>query len=348
MNRSRPITIIGGGLAGLTLGIGLRQRDVPVTVYEAGRYPRHRVCGEFISGRGEEVLTRLGLREAIAQVGAVTAETVAFFVGRQSLPAHGLSPPALSLSRFKLDALLAREFRRLGGDLHENTRWHDDHAGDGVVRATGRRAQATQNGWRWFVLKVHARCVELSADLEMHVLDSGYVGISRLTGGEVNVCGLFRRRVHAPDAAVDRSALLWGTPGTVLHDRLAEAVFEPDSFCSVAGLCLRPQRAAGREVCCIGDALTMIAPVTGNGMSMAFEAAEFAMGPLLAYSRRECDWPEVQQQVAELCDHSFGHRLVWAQWVQSLLFSRALHCRWLTMALRSEWLWRLLFANTRM
>ena len=47
----KPITIVGGGLAGLTLGIGLRQCGVAVTVHEAGHYPRHRVCGEFISGR---------------------------------------------------------------------------------------------------------------------------------------------------------------------------------------------------------------------------------------------------------------------------------------------------------
>ena len=60
MPAHKPITIIGGGLAGLTLGIGLRQREVPVTIWEAGNYPRHRVCGEFISGNGQAVLERLG------------------------------------------------------------------------------------------------------------------------------------------------------------------------------------------------------------------------------------------------------------------------------------------------
>ncbi|HZI32692.1 MAG TPA: NAD(P)-binding protein, partial [Candidatus Binatia bacterium] len=53
MAHAKSITIVGGGLAGLTLGIGLRRRDVPVTILEAGEYPRHRVCGEFISGRGQ-------------------------------------------------------------------------------------------------------------------------------------------------------------------------------------------------------------------------------------------------------------------------------------------------------
>ena len=56
MTLLKPITIVGGGLAGLTLGIGLRQRGVPVKILEAGSYPRQRVCGEFISGNGQAVL----------------------------------------------------------------------------------------------------------------------------------------------------------------------------------------------------------------------------------------------------------------------------------------------------
>ena len=63
----KPISIIGGGLAGLTLGIGLRRRGIPVTVREASHYPRHRVCGEFISGRGQDVLVRLSLHETFVR-----------------------------------------------------------------------------------------------------------------------------------------------------------------------------------------------------------------------------------------------------------------------------------------
>jgi 2-polyprenyl-6-methoxyphenol hydroxylase-like FAD-dependent oxidoreductase len=53
--------IIGGGLAGLSLGIALRHRGLPVTIREAGHYPRHRVCGEFITALDEETKQALHL-----------------------------------------------------------------------------------------------------------------------------------------------------------------------------------------------------------------------------------------------------------------------------------------------
>ena len=57
----KNVTIVGGGIAGLSAGIALRQRGVPVTVIESKEYPRHKVCGEFISGRGLEILARIGI-----------------------------------------------------------------------------------------------------------------------------------------------------------------------------------------------------------------------------------------------------------------------------------------------
>ena len=46
---NKPITIAGGGVAGLALGVALAQRGIPVELFDKGAYPRHRVCGEFIA-----------------------------------------------------------------------------------------------------------------------------------------------------------------------------------------------------------------------------------------------------------------------------------------------------------
>ncbi|HEY5909013.1 MAG TPA: FAD-dependent monooxygenase [Verrucomicrobiae bacterium] len=346
MSAPRPITIAGGGLAGLTLGIGLRRQGIPATVVEAGHYPRHRVCGEFISGRGVEVLDRLGLCEALRRAGAQEARTAAFFVGRAQSPVRRMRSSALCLSRFVLDELLANEFQHLGGELRSPERWRGGY-GEAIVRASGRRPQGVENGWRWFGVKAHARSIPLAADLEMHASPAGYVGLCRLSHEEVNVCGLFRRRPAAGATALDKLAWLRGNRGSVLNERLAGAEFDAGSICAVAGLALAPRHAIGLAECCIGDALTMIPPVTGNGMSMAFESAEMAIAPLTAYSRGQIPWMQAQESLACSCDTRFRRRLAWARFLQGLLFASAARTPLSALVVHSDWLWRLMFAKTR-
>ena len=79
--------------------------------------------------------------------------------------------------------------------------------------------------------------------MEIHVSPSGYVGICRLANNEVNVCGLFRRSTDTSDTQ-KWPELLRGAAGSWRHQRLAGAKFDEQSFCSVAGLSLRPRRAA--------------------------------------------------------------------------------------------------------
>jgi hypothetical protein len=390
MSALKPITIIGGGLAGLTLGIGLRQRGIPVTIWEAGRYPRHRVCGEFISGNGQHVLERLGLRSKLEQAGAIQLRTVQFITGDNRSPIREL-PPAIGLSRYDLDHLLATEFQNLGGELREGERWIKEpskrvgqafqpaSSGDfpvpgsskenanteleagklrepagwkayptreGIVHASGRRAQPTEDGYRWFGLKIHARNVKLATDLEMHVARDSYVGVNRINNDEINVCGLFRSRPG--EAPSDRGMyLLRGATGSSLQDRLKNAIFDEQSFCSVAGLSLKRHRASDAEELCIGDALTMIPPVTGNGMSMAFESAELAIAPLETYSRGELTWQRARQMITHACDRAFAPRLRWAHWLQHLMFSPLIRSPMGGCLLRSDSLWQLFFSRTR-
>jgi 2-polyprenyl-6-methoxyphenol hydroxylase-like FAD-dependent oxidoreductase len=343
----QPITIIGGGLAGLTLGIGLRQRGVPVTIREAGSYPRHRVCGEFISGRGLEVLRRLGLVGLLEQAGARTARTAAFTVSNRDLPMRDLPAPALCVSRYTLDARLAEEFRRLGGELYCESRWKEPPRGEGFVRATGRRARAEQNGWRWFGLKAHARHVSLRADLEMHLGDHSYVGLCRLAGETVNVCGLFRRQPTEAALPGDLTARLADGCSRERAEQLRRAEWEPASVCAIGGLPFRDSMASQPAECRLGDAVAMTPPVTGNGMSMAFESAELALAPLCAFAEGRVPWNVACRSITGAHRAAFRFRLLWAGWLQAALFQSTTRSRLLPWVARMDLLWRAGFRMTR-
>ena len=347
MSAPKPIQIIGGGLAGLTLGIALRRLDIPVTILEAGHYPRHRVCGEFISGRGQATLARLGLRQLVDAAGAVNAQTVAFHSATKSSPPQRLPVSAICVSRFALDAALAKLFRELGGELCEGRRTPTENIGEGCIRATGRSARTEASGARWFGLKIHARNVALTADLEMHFSPRGYVGLCKINGDEVNICGLFRKGASEIGEAKHGREFLRGPAGSPLYQRLANAVFDEDSLCAVAGLSLEPRQALTRTELCLGDAITMIPPVTGNGMSMAFESAELAVAPLAAWSRGKAAWSEVHQKIARDCDTLFACRLAWAKWLQQLALTPRLQNPLLAIAARSNWFCRTAFELTR-
>lgn len=308
----KEITIVGGGLAGLTLGILLRRAGVPAVVFEAGNYPRHRVCGEFISGRGRAVLREAGIEKKILAAGGMEARDARFFVG-SGATRLALPEPALCVSRYTLDALLAAEFCDLGGELRVNERVAKE--GEGTVRATGRRP-ATAGGGRMFGLKAHARGVELAADLEMHLGPARYVGISRCEREVVNVCGLFYSEAAVPDLA--RRWREWLGASTC-NESLKSAEWVEESHCAVAALsCAAIPQEAGEFS--VGDAAAMIPPVTGNGMSMAFESAALAAPMLEIYSRGARSWVDVCNLYQRAWKQRFASRLRWAIRLQEQLF----------------------------
>jgi hypothetical protein len=88
----------------------------------------------------------------------------------------------------------------------------------------------------------------------------------------------------------------------------------------------------------------MIAPATGNGMSMAFESAVVALEPVSAFSKSQIDWDQTRQRIAAGCDQKFARRLKWAARLQSILMSQP-RCA-ITLGQFSP-IWRLFFFATR-
>jgi len=344
----KPVTIVGGGLAGLTLGIGLRRAEIPATLWEAGTYPRHRVCGEFISGRGVEVLQSIELLEDCLQRGARWARSAAFFHHDQRMVHRVLPQPALCVSRYTLDALLADRFAKLGGTLRTDCRWTKDWQQEGLVQTTGRnRSPSSTHSWRWYGIKAHALGIKLEADLEMHFGKHGYIGLCQVEKETVNVCGLFRRRRGQERQEPSPQHLLQGEPGSILSERWRHGRVLDSSVRAVAGLDFRDYGSRPESGCKLGDAMAMIPPLTGNGMSIAMESASLAVEPLEEYSREILDWKTAVSLIASSSRRTFARRLKWAARMHELIFVPRARTLLMRLCARSGWLWNQAFLLTR-
>ena len=320
----RAVEIVGGGLAGLGLGIALRARGVPVSIVEAGDYPRHRVCGEFITSLDPATRQTLQLDAVLRR--ALPARGVTWCEDGKDPITHCLSQPALCVSRYTLDQEMASTFLRLGGELRTGMRGDCDDS-PGRVLACGRRPRSSS---RWVGIKQHFRGLELRNDLEVHFGHRGYIGLTRIDGETVNVCGLLPRGscdLHAPFTAMAGQAGF-----DDLSDRLMRAEPVADSFCVVAGLDY--DDTATDDTFRIGDRSALIPPFTGHGMTIALQSATTALDPLLAWARSESEWETTKASAHRRQSRRFGWRVRTARALHPILldararrFARALHRR---------------------
>src|ERR1700690_3090308 len=76
------ILILGGGVAGCAPSIALAHKGRSVTLIEREPTPRHKVCGEFLSGEALEDLHVLGID--VTLLGAVPIHYVRLAAGRRA------------------------------------------------------------------------------------------------------------------------------------------------------------------------------------------------------------------------------------------------------------------------
>jgi flavin-dependent dehydrogenase len=315
MNAPLPIEIVGGGLAGLSVGLALRREGIPVTIFEAGDYPRHRVCGEFIAGLDPGTVDVLGLKGILAD--ARPHDAVTYYLRGRPLRPYRLPRTAWGISRYTLDTRLAKAFVAAGGDLRTHTRVPEADTPAGRVFAAGRK----KKGPFWVGLKVHARNLSLSNDFEVHLGDRAYVGLSRVESGEINVCGLFAQRgVDARGAELLPAYLAAAGLGD-LAERLRAADVDHGSYCATAAP-LGDRRVVPSDRIWLGDACASIAPFTGNGLAMALQGAELALAPLRAYACGLASWGESIRAIARAQGVRFRRRLLVSSLIHPFFLER--------------------------
>src|ERR1700730_6776774 len=96
------LIVVGGGPAGCAAAIGAARTGASVLLLERGRFPRHKVCGEFVSAESLDLLQNLlapAHRRLISHAPRIAYGRI--FVDGAELSTE-ISPPAASIPRFDL------------------------------------------------------------------------------------------------------------------------------------------------------------------------------------------------------------------------------------------------------
>jgi len=126
-NRKSKILVVGAGPSGASLAIRLAKNGFEVCLTEREKFPRQKLCGEFISPECLAHFKSLGvLDEMVAVGGDWISETV--FYSRQgknaSVPSNWFDADlrgALSISRAEMDFCLIEKARNAGVKVLEET-----------------------------------------------------------------------------------------------------------------------------------------------------------------------------------------------------------------------------------
>jgi flavin-dependent dehydrogenase len=301
------VLILGGGVAGCAASIALARKGRSVTLIEREPTPRHKVCGEFLSGEALEDLHALGID--VASLGAVPIDYVRLAAAQRAAQAP-LPFPAASLTRKALDtALIAaaiaagvrvergrgvRSLNRSTANLWQATL--DDGAGyeaPTIFLATGKhdlRGHSRPRDPRgWVAFKMYYRLTAAqTADLgdasELTLYAGGYGGIQPVEDRVTNFCCVVQRRYFA------RAGLRWegllakmqqDCPHLAMRLKGAEPLLDkPITVTHIPYGYLR--RVTEEGLYCIGDQAAVIPSFTGDGVSIALHTARRAAAAYIA------------------------------------------------------------------
>ncbi len=340
--------VIGGGLAGCSVALQLARRDHDVVLLEQSAYPRHKLCGEFLSPEAQSSLDGLGVLDDVRAAGASPMRRAQLTGPQGAVSEHALPGTALGLSRYRLDTLLFREACAVGVNGRPGTRATDvrgslddgfavEAGGDVlegrlVIGAYGRRGVLDRTLDRPFLqqqspyvaFKAHYAGPHDDARpgaIELHAAPGGYCGLGPVENGRVNVCWIGRTDAlkaagGSPEAMLNETL----RQNPTLDERLRPLSRVSDRFEAVSQVPLMAKTRFAGNVCMVGDAAGMIAPLCGDGMAMALDAADL-LAPLaddlLAGDRSPSAFRSAYRRQWR---RTFGRRMRIGRWVHAAAF----------------------------
>ena len=307
-NKIFDVIIVGGGLAGLTSAIHLSKFNKKVLLIEKNRYPKHKVCGEYISNEVLPYLNSLGiypLKEGAKKISKVQISTVKSNLIHGDLPLGGFG-----MSRYFLDNLMANKAISNGVTIVKDSVDSVDFEEESftvqtnksgifyskiTIGAFGKRSALDVKMNRKFIqkkspylaVKTHVKGDFPENLVGLHNFKGGYCGVSKVENDSINLC-----YITSYSSFQKHKNLTKFQEKVVFKNKYLQKIFKESKAVfekplTISQISFETKKPVEEHLIMCGDTAGMIHPLCGNGMGMAITSAQLASKRILQFLNGE-------------------------------------------------------------
>jgi flavin-dependent dehydrogenase len=302
------VLIVGGGLAGLSSAIHLSKQNLSVLVIEKNSYPKHKVCGEYISN---EVLPYLkSLDIDVFKLGAKKIDKFQLSTSKGQLISADLPLGGFGISRFCLDEALANKALENGVEIRQDvvediqfsndefsvvTKNNEIFKAAIVIGAYGKRANLDVKLDRKFIktkspylaVKTHVKGDFPEDVVALHNFEGGYCGVSKVEDDSINLCYItnFESFKKFKDIGEFQEKVVFRNSHLKTIFNKTVPVFEQPL--TISQISFEDKKPVENHILMCGDTAALIHPLCGNGMSMAIRSAQIASVLIIKFFNSE-------------------------------------------------------------
>jgi len=363
----KKIHIVGGGLSGLITALHLLKSGFEVIVFERNDYPKHKVCGEYISNEVLPYLNSLDIDPF--NHGAIPLKKLHCSSARGKGVMTPLPLGGFGLSRYAFDLLLYKEVLLAGGrvlkeqveqityvsgNFEIETLSGNQFKADLVVGAQGKRSNLyialsrkfIKQKSPWMAVKSHYKA-DFQQDLVgLHNFEGGYCGISNVEHGAVNVCYLAKLDsfYHYKDLKRYQEEVLCKNEHLDTFFEEAIPIFKKPL--TISQVSFDHKERVSNHVLMCGDSASLIHPLCGNGMAMAIMGARILSNCIVENRERGADRQQLEVAYIRQWEEEFKSRLQWGRGLQRILTRPAATNLGIAALQHTPWLFKKLIEQT--
>ncbi|MCE3280171.1 MAG: NAD(P)/FAD-dependent oxidoreductase [Bacteroidetes bacterium] len=342
------VAIIGGGLAGLTLAIQLADAGISCILFEKNKYPFHKVCGEYISNESRNFIENLGLNLGSLNVSEIKRLQISSPSGK--LLKHKFDLGGFGMSRFLLDSKLADIAKQKGVLLLDDCRVNDvkyfnnqftidsqkgSFTSEICIGSWGKKSNLDiklkrvfteeKKGKNYVGIKYHVQ-LDFPEDLiELHNFENGYCGISKIENDRYCLCYLTDsdnlKKYNGDIKKMEREILM---ENPFLKNYLTTATYLFEEPLAISQIRIGYKKAVENDVIMVGDTAGNIAPLSGNGMSMAMRSSQYLSDLLKDYFSQKLSRKDLELKYERFWKKEFKQRVDLSVILQKLLKNKSL------------------------